>query len=92
MTMKKDGIQTRNRKISAKVKKVGGGRPAPVDLAPLNHNMALPVNFQNPEALRIFGYATHVPGAANPHAHANHPMAGIHPQYPYQFQQPIQFQ
>jgi len=54
--MNKDGIQTRNRKISSKLKKMASGKQIselPAQNAP-NHLM--PMNLQNAEALRLFGY------------------------------------
>ena len=78
--MKKDGIQTRNRKISAKLKKMAQ-KPelTPVNpLAPGNPHGALLPMVPNAEAIRLFGYQN-VP----PMAHAAHSYT------PYQFQHPI---
>lgn len=77
MTMKKDGIQTRNRKISAKLKKMNSGKPIS-ELPVQNPNLFQ--NLQNAETLRLFGYSQ------------NPPMAHAPPPYAYQFQHPIHFQ
>jgi len=79
MTMKKEGIQTRNRKLSSKSKKKKGVGPGCLSLSGVMSEMIKPLDPTGKGGMSFGHHAGSFGAAGNPHHHLGAAAAALHP-------------